>query len=155
MTQSSATLPASTNGDARGPEENETEVIASQERSIAEWTTLAISLSIILAFIGAITWLQVSSNGKPAIIAVEPQIEHIRHDDTGYYLPVTVRNDGAETVEDVRIQAALKIPGEDTELREFTIDFLVRDEVTAGTFVFTHDPAAGELTVSAASYRVP
>ena len=155
MTQSAMDGSATGSGDAQGTEEHATEIVTSTARSHAEWTTLAISVSIILVFLGLITWLQITSNGKPAIVAVEPQIENIRHDDTGYYLPVTVRNDGAETIEDVRIQASLVLPSGETEDREFAIDFLVRDEVTGGTFVFTHDPTDGDLTVSAGSYRVP
>ncbi|HWV24800.1 MAG TPA: hypothetical protein VNZ58_11470 [Thermomicrobiales bacterium] len=155
MTQSRAILPATKSGDARGPEVHETELIASESRSIAEWTTLGISVSIVLIFLGVITWLQVTSNGMPAIISVEQKIEHIRHDETGYYLPVTVRNDGAQTIEDVRIQASLTTPDGTTETREFPIDFLVRDEITGGTFVFNHDPTDGDLVVNAASYRVP
>lgn len=155
MTQSSNVLPATRSGDARGVEEHETEIVASESRSIAERTTLAISASVILAFLGVIIWLEVNSNGKPAIIAVEPQTEQVRHDETGYYLSVIVRNDGSQTVEDVRIQASLTTADGATEIREFGIDFLVRDETAAGMFVFTQDPTEGDLVVTAASYRVP
>lgn len=138
-----------------GQEEHQTEIITSPSRSIAEWTTMGISIAIIMAFIGVITWLQVTGNGKPVVISVEPRLEEVRHEDTGYYLPITVRNDGVETVENLRIEAVLTIADGTTENREFEIDFLVREESTDGIVVFHHDPADGTLVVGATSYRVP
>src|SRR5699024_933739 len=73
--------------------------VGSEKRTTAEWTTLAISVLVVLAFLGAITWLQISSNsGTPPIIAVEAHMQDLRHDETGYYLPVSATNEGEETV---------------------------------------------------------
>src|SRR5699024_4318984 len=102
------------NDDNQDEAEDKTRHVASGKRSIAEWTTLAISLLILLVFVGLISWLQYTNDGSSPIIAVEPRLGDVRHDETGYYLPVSIRNDGSATIADVQIQATLTTPDGET-----------------------------------------
>lgn len=124
-------------------------------RSIAEWTTLGISAVILLAIVVGITWLSFRGPEQPASIVVEPSMDQLREEDSGYYLPVLIRNEGDTTVANAIIQAELDTGSGQPETAEITIDFLDGGEVTAGTFVFREDPASGELTTGVTSYKEP
>lgn len=126
-----------------------------KQRSIAEWTTLTISVAILIGILGLVSWLHFSGSDRPAVITVDPQFEQIRQEESGYYLPVIVRNVGNVTVEDVQIQAELDSGSGEPETADFLITFLVSDEEVQGTFIFQNDPSQGELTTEAGSYKLP
>ena len=128
---------------------------SSDTRSIAEWITLAISAAILLSIVGVLTWLSFRGVQHPPIIVVEPSLEQVRQDDSGYYLPVVIRNTGDTTVEEAIVQAELDTGSGQPETAEITIDFLDGGEQAAGTFVFREDPASGELTTGVTSYQEP
>lgn len=124
-------------------------------RSIAEWTTLAISTAILLAIVGAITWLSFRGPERPPVIVIEPNLEQVREDDSGWYLPVIIRNEGDSSVEDAIVRGELDTGFGQPETAEITIGFLDGGEEVAGTFVFREDPASGELTTGVTSYKEP
>lgn len=124
-------------------------------RSIAEWTTLAISTAILVSIIGAITWLSFVGSEHPARIVVEPHIDRMREEETGYYVPVTVRNEGDTTVSDAIIQGELDTGVGQPETVDITISFLAGGEQINGTMVFQSDPTQGELTTGVTSYMEP
>lgn len=126
-----------------------------QGRSIAEWTTLAISAAIFLALLGGVTWLAFRGSEKPATIVVEPQMGQVREDESGYYLPVIIRNKGDSTAASVVARGELDTGSGQPETAEVTIDFLDGDEDVAGTFVFRSDPRSGDLTVGVTSFEEP
>jgi uncharacterized protein (TIGR02588 family) len=125
-----------------------------QGRSAAEWTTLTISLAVIAALVGLITYLYLSGEGEPAVIEVRPDLASVRHVDGAYYLPVAVTNRGDRTAEDVRVTVTLT--GEDgaQESAEVSFRFLAGGETGAATVVFRGDPARGTLA-SVVSYLNP
>jgi uncharacterized protein (TIGR02588 family) len=124
-------------------------------RTIAEWTTLAISTAILLTIVGAITWLSFRGPERLPVIIVEPNMEQVREDASGWYLPVLIRNEGDSAVEDAMVQAELDTGSGQPEIAEITIGFLDGGEEVAGTFVFREDPSRGELTTGATSYKEP
>jgi len=126
-----------------------------KQRSIAEWTTLTISVAILVGILGLVSWLHFSDSDRPAVITVEAQIDQIRQEESGYYLPVIVRNEGNITVEDVQVQAELDSGSGEPETADFLITFLVGDEEVHGTFIFQNDPSQGELTTAAGSFKFP
>lgn len=126
-----------------------------KERSIAEWTTLGISLTIVIGIVALVTWLHLTGNKHPATIVVEPQMDQVRKEESGYYLPVLVRNEGGATVEDVQIVAELDMGSGEPETADFVVSFLSGGEEIDGMFVFQDDPGHGDLTTSAASFKVP
>jgi len=124
-------------------------------RSIAEWTTLAISTAILVGIVGAITWLSFRGEERPPVIVVEPQLDQVREEASGFYLPVVIRNEGNKTVEDALIQGELETGEDQPEMVDLTITFLAGGEQVRGTLVFQNDPAQGTLTTSVASYKTP
>lgn len=124
-------------------------------RTVAEWTTLGISLAILTLLFATIAWLWVRDAGAPASIEVTPKMEAIRHEGEMWYLPLEVLNLGDDTAEDVVIEAALHTGQDEPETAEITFTFLASGETARGTAVFTSDPAAGDLEVRPVSFKQP
>lgn len=133
----------------------QTEKTNDKGRSVAEWTTFAISLTILICVVGLITWLSFRGDARPPIITVEAQIEQVRQEESGYYVPVLIRNEGDGTAEDAVIQGELDTGEGQPETVDLTITFLAGGEEVEGTLVFREDPAQGELTTGVASYKSP
>jgi uncharacterized protein (TIGR02588 family) len=148
MTSDGTTAERTNPGSGRGQEND-------KSRSIAEWTTLAISAAILVGIVGMITWLSFRGAERPPMIVVEPDLQAVRHDDSGYYVPVVIRNDGDATVEEALVQGELDTGSGEPETVQITISFLAGGEKAQGTFVFRDDPASGELTTGVLSYQEP
>jgi uncharacterized protein (TIGR02588 family) len=128
----------------------------SQERSgrtVAEWTTLSISVILILGLVALVTYVSISGGNQPPIVEARPLDQEIRHEGATHYLPVVVTNRGGRTAQEVLIMAELVRGEEPPETAEFTIDFLAGGETMEGTVVFASDPSAGELTARVVSFR--
>ena len=122
-------------------------------RSGAEWTTLGISISIILTLLALVTYVSIGGGDAPPIVEARPLDQEIRHEGESYYLPVSVTNRGGRTAEEVVIQAELAGSDGSSEASEFTLDFLAGGETREGTAVFATDPLAGELSIDVASFH--
>ena len=123
-------------------------------RSPAEWVTFWVSALILLVLVGLILYDgQVNQSRPPAFdVAVS---DAIRITDGRYYVPFAITNTGGRIATGVQITADLHIPDREDETGEQQIDFLSGHETKAGSFVFSHNPQAGNLTVRVASYRLP
>jgi uncharacterized protein (TIGR02588 family) len=142
-------------GDGGAPDQDPART-ASQERSgrtVAEWTTLSISVSLILGLIALVTYVSISGGNQPPSVEVRPLVQEMRHEGETYYLPVAVTNRGGRTAEEVMVMAELVAGEGPPETAEFALDFLAGGETTEGTTVFATDPLAGELTVRVVSFR--
>ena len=145
----------------RGPDRKNGDNIPATEsqpgtsRSAAEWTTLSVSLAILLGIFGVISYLHFQGEEQPARIATESKLENVRYDGDVYYLPVEVTNTGDLTVEDVVVQAELDTGSGSPVSAEFTVTFLAGGERAKGTFIFKDDPRQGNLTIQAVSYKEP
>lgn len=124
-------------------------------RTGAEWTTLAISTGILIGVVGLIIWLAIRGTDQPPAIIVEPNFQDVRAEESGYYLPITIRNDGDATVQDAIVRGELDTGSGQPEDAEVTVDFLASGEEVYATFVFRSDPSSGELTAGVTSYKVP
>ena len=124
-------------------------------RSAAEWTTLAISIVLILGLLALVTYVSINGGNEPPIVEARPLLDEMRHEAESYYLPVEVTNRGGRTAEEVLVTAALAGSDGSAEESEFTLDFLAGGETREGTAVFTTDPSAGELTIDVASFQAP
>lgn len=141
--------------EGNGGSESQMSPSRDKDRSVAEWTTLGISIAILIAILGLVTYLYVRGDEQPVVILVEPQMQALRQDEGGYYLPVIIRNEGDPTVEEVHIEAELDTGSGETETAQLTIQFLAGGEQLEATFIFQHDPAEGELTTRATSFQEP
>lgn len=124
-------------------------------RSIAEWTTLAVSIVILLGIVGAMSYLYLRGDDRPPAIVVEHDLGEVWHEGDLYYLPVVVTNEGNRTAENVLVQAELDTGSGSPATADITVTFLAGGEQAEGTFIFADDPSQGELTVHAVSYQEP
>ncbi len=138
---------------SRSPERRGQEESGQRGRSTAEWTTLAISIILILGLLALVTYVSMTGGHEPPIVEARPLDQEIRHEGESYYLPVSVTNRGGRTAQEVVIQAELAGSDGSSEASEFTLDFLAGGETREGTAVFATDPLAGELTIDVASFH--
>ncbi len=124
-------------------------------RSFAERVTLGTSVAIIAAIVVVISVLYLHGGEEPPRIVTAPQLEQLRHDESGFYLPVTVTNTGDHTIENLVVQAELDIGDGDPQTAEFSLNFIDGGETLRGTFVFAEDPTSGDLSIGAVSYTEP
>jgi uncharacterized protein (TIGR02588 family) len=124
------------------------------QRSVAEWVTFVVASAILLGLVGLIFFDWQTNQNRPPAFAVAVS-EAVRVTDGRYYVPFAITNTGGRIARMVQVTAELDIAGVDEETGEQQIDFLSGHETKAGSFVFSHDPQGGELTVRVASYRLP
>lgn len=124
-------------------------------QQVAERITFAVSLAIVLAVAGFVLYQQLFGGDRPATIVATPRLEAVRQQGGLYYLPIRVANEGDETAEAIRINAALANGQGTPEVVELEIDLLAGGGKANGTAIFRNDPTRGELTVRVTSYLEP
>jgi uncharacterized protein (TIGR02588 family) len=124
-----------------------------RRRSAAEWTTLAVSIFLILGLLALVTYVSMTGGDDLPIVEARPLPAEMRHEGESYYLPVAVTNRGGRTAEEVVVEAELAGRDGSSEASEFTLDFLAGGETREGTAVFATDPSEGELTIDVASFQ--
>ncbi len=124
-------------------------------RSIAEWTTLGISATIVLVFIGLVSYQYLAGGDRPPVVEVAPQLQSVRQVGDAYYLPVKITNEGDRTAEDVSVELSLTLEEGKEVSSRFHIGFLAGHETVWGTAVFREDPSGGEVTVDVVSFLRP
>ena len=123
------------------------------ERTPAEWITFLVASALLLAIVGLVVYDWLVTPPSPPVLRVTSGEVQQREDQ--FYVPFTVENTGGDTVESVQVIAELTVDGQVVEDGEQQIDFLAGNETQEGAFIFTQDPAGGELTVRVASYKMP
>jgi uncharacterized protein (TIGR02588 family) len=118
--------------------------------STAEWVSLAVSLIILSAFVGAIIWLWIHQPTGPAQFDV--QTGAVRNETGLFHLPVTVTNTGGSAVGQVRVEGKLKTSGQE-EITVTTIDFLPVRAHEEVVLIFRNEPSAAVVQV--VSYHQP
>jgi uncharacterized protein (TIGR02588 family) len=126
-----------------------------RRRSVAEWTSLGISLTILLVLAGLVGYEAIVAGGRPPVIEVTPRLEAVRRVGDAYYLPIEIANSGEETAEDVRVRLSLASAGGEREATELLVPFLAGGATANATAAFRADPAAGGLTVDGVSFLEP
>ncbi|MBE9139703.1 TIGR02588 family protein [Nodosilinea sp. LEGE 07088] len=124
------------------------------QRSAAEWVTFIAAAVILLGLVGLILFDWQTNQNRPPAFSVAVS-EAVRVTDGRYYVPFAITNTGGRIARMVQVTAALALPDLGEETGEQQIDFLSGHETKAGSFVFSHDPQAGQLSVRVASYRLP
>ncbi|MBA2277054.1 MAG: hypothetical protein H0W06_04760 [Chloroflexia bacterium] len=129
---------------------------AQEGRSLAEWVTLAVSIVVVAAFVGA-AFVENVTRDEPAgaPITVEVLLEQIEQREGSFYVPFEVSNAGSSPVEDVSLLFELRLRGQLLEESTVLIPFLPSNGVEAGTVVLTTDPARAVLVASVQNFREP
>ncbi|MFE4107818.1 TIGR02588 family protein [Almyronema epifaneia] len=129
-------------------------LLSEPPRTLAEWITLAVTSLILAILVGLVVYDWRVNQNRPPAFQVEIT-ETARITDGRYYVPFAITNTGGRVARTVQVTAALHLEGIDDEAGEQQIDFLSGNERKRGSFVFNHDPQAGELLIRVASYRLP
>lgn len=140
-------------GQAKGPETGGG--AGEDRRTGAEWVTLIIGVVIVVGVLGTVTWLGVTRPSRPASISITTHVTQQHHFAGGYYLPVSIRNEGDEAAEELLLRATLTGPGLEKEEVEFTIPTLGGGQHEDAVFVFRQDPASGTLDILPAGFVAP
>jgi uncharacterized protein (TIGR02588 family) len=125
------------------------------KRTVAEWVTLGVSIAILVAVFGAITWFYFTRNSADAVIEVKPRAELTRQIADAYYVPIEITNTGGRTAADVQVVVSHASGDDHKETSQFSIQFLAGGATSRGMAVFHTDPASGEITVDVISYLEP
>jgi uncharacterized protein (TIGR02588 family) len=124
-------------------------------RSAAEWVTLIVSSLLVLGLVALTSYLYLTAPTDPAAVTVEPHLEQAYQSGSRFYLPVTVRNTGGQTAEEVRVRVTLTDAGGSAESAEFQIQFLAGGGTGRAVVSFGSDPRAGQLTAAVVSFLEP
>lgn len=119
-----------------------------------EWSVFSVGLMLILLLVAYLAYEAITIGTEPPIIDVQLGAAETR---SGLYvIPVTLRNNGDRTAEDVMIEVTLLNGGEEVETAELSIAFLPRQSTRNGWVTFTTDPAtAARIESHVLGYQEP
>ncbi len=118
-----------------------------------EWIVFAVSLVLVAGTVGFLAWDAVRGEDSPAALSVELGRPEPR--DGTWAVPVTVRNRGDITAENVNVEVTLELPGAEPERADFDAAFVPRQSKREGWVTFRSDPSRGRLSGRAAGYSAP
>ena len=139
----------------RGERAPEREAGRTKLRTMAEWVTLAVSTLIVVGLIALTAYFYVTSPSTPAAVEVEPRLAETYQSGSRYYLPLTVRNTGGETGEEVRIRVSVTDASGRQEAAEVMIQFLAGGGSSKAVAAFGTDPRQGQVEAVVVSYLEP
>lgn len=125
-----------------------------------EWIVFAVSLVLVAGVVSFLAWDALRSaggEGSAAVLSVELGRPEPRGET--WAVPVTVRNRGDATAENVKVEVILETPGAEpasqTETADFEAAFVPRRSQREGWVTFRNDPSRGRLSGRAAGYEMP
>lgn len=125
-------------------------------RNAAEWATLAASIVILAAFIGAALSEHFLRDEPPgAVLRVELQLDQTERRGDRFYVPFVVANTGGEPASDVALLFEVRQGEEVIEESDAMIPFLPSDGTETGEVVLMSDPAQFEVTAQVGNYLMP
>lgn len=121
-----------------------------------EWAVFALSAVLVAATAGYLAYDAIRGEEIPPLLSVEiGKPEPRAGAGGGWSVPVTVRNDGHETAEGVRVEVTLESPGSPPETADFDVAFVPRESEREGWVTFKGDASRGRLTGRAVGYEKP
>ena len=108
-----------------------------------------------LSLIGLTTYFYLTGSNAPAAVEVEPRLAETYQAGSRYYLPLTVRNTGGETGEEIRIRVSVTDPSGRQEAAEVMITFLAGGGSSRAVAAFGSDPRQGQVEAVVVSYLEP
>ena len=103
-----------------------------------EWVVFFISLLLLCGVLGYLVYDALTIGSQPPTIELE--LGEVTVHGEQYMLPVTIRNVGDRTAEDVIVEVVLLSDTEELEAAELTAAFVARDSTASGWAAFTIDP---------------
>ena len=126
-----------------------------EKHTTAERVTLIISLVVLAAVLGLAGYSHITTGEEPPTITVSADMENVRETESGYYVPITITNDGGLTAQDVIASGELILEEGEPETAEVTITFLAGGESERAELVFSVHPDEGTFTLRPASFVHP
>lgn len=126
-----------------------------EQSTTAERITLSISVVILLSILAVAIWSNMQTGQDPPDIVVEADIENVRETDSGFYVPITIKNNGGMTAQDAVIAGELDLGDGEPETAEITIAYLAGGEEEAAELIFSAHPNDGDFSVVPISYLQP
>lgn len=123
------------------------------EKNWLEWAVFAVSLLVLLGFVGTLVYLTSTGGDRPADLVVE--LGEPQRVSAGFAVPVRVHNRGDRTAEEVRVEVTLEENGEAPQKRELTFPFLPRRSEREGLVVFDRDPRCCAMSGRVTAYEEP
>lgn len=123
-------------------------------RSTAEWVSTAISLLIVLALAGLLSYQHLYGPTGDAVVEVELHLDAVRHQAPLYYVPIRVANRGGKAAEDLLVRVTL-VSSDSRETTEVQFPVLAGGESADATVAFRQDPAGGTIQTSSVGYARP
>jgi len=125
-------------------------------RTAAEWTTLAVSIVVVGALVGAAVFEYFGrAEATGAQVHVELAVDEAERRGDHYYVPYTVVNVGGEPAEGVVVVFEVEQGAEVVEESTAEIAFLPNRGRAEGEMVTALDPAAHDLSARVATLQSP
>jgi uncharacterized protein (TIGR02588 family) len=121
----------------------------------AEWVTLAVSSLLVFGLVALTSYLYLTASTDPAAVTVQPSLSEVYQSGNRFYVPVTVRNTGGETAEEVRVRITLTDAAGHIETSDFQIQFLAGGGSNRAVASFGSDPRQGQLDAAVVSFLKP
>ena len=125
------------------------------KHTTAERITLGISVLIMAAVLGLTMYTNITTGEEPPTFTVEADLDDVRETAHGFYVPITITNDGGLTAQDVVVTGELDLEEGEPETAEITIAFLSGGESERAELIFSTHPNEGNFTIRPTSYLVP
>ncbi len=123
------------------------------KKNALEWMVFAASLLLIAGVFGVLIHDAVTLERRPPDVRVE--VGEIKQQATNFVAPVTIRNEGDETAEDVQVEVELQTTNGEKETSEIAIPFVPRGARREGFAVFKNDARTGSLNARVKGYVQP
>lgn len=125
----------------------------SRHRPAIEWVAGALGFLITLALIGFVGWQAFQDNSEPP--KVEVRVAGVISNGDTYLVKIVAVNMSSQTVAGLVVDGTLSSRTGQIERSSTTFDYLPGNSRVEGGLFFSSDPAAGELRVRPAGYRLP
>ena len=123
------------------------------QKNWLEWAVFAFGLILVSGTLGYLVYDAVS--GKSDRPMLELTLEESYQQGGHYVVPLTVRNRGGRTAEQVLVRVKLTVDGKEQESAELQIAYIPRQSQRQGYVTFESDPREGRLSGRAVGYEQP
>lgn len=124
-----------------------------RQKNRLEWAVFGGSLLLVGAAMSLLAyqaWVGGTSSPQLDVVLGEPTL----HGDA-FAVPLSVKNRGDETAENVQIEITLEIAGESEITSSLMLPYVPRHAMREGFVVFQKDPRLGQLRVRLVGYTLP
>ena len=120
-------------------------------RDAAELVTLAVSIAVVAALIGAVMYVQLARGDRLPAIEVRAAVDELRAEGGRFYLPIEIENTGDQAAESVLVVVIQRVGEREVE-HELLIDYLAGGATADATAVLMEDPRRAGIRLEVRSF---